>query len=281
MDEDNDKATDLGLGSEGKDNNQDQDQEMEDSDVNVPEALAHGSNFPSPTLSLAKLPILTLPSFHQWCHHQAPFELDPEMPPFLQLAQAMLRIQTLEGQVRDLKNKVNQTVTHCTMASKQIGKLKKIINAKNTWKPRGTMVTLKSCWIMSSKDLVEFNKQLAAQKAKKKKQAEAKSKWKALMAKKQAERDARGPTQVFQGFLGPKNKDNLMEIITALVISMEAGKKFRKDELVGLIQVHLDAHSELKEHPCFAGLFGGGQQQQGHAEKENHPPTVNAVTSAA
>ncbi|KAG6826097.1 hypothetical protein H0H87_008011 [Tephrocybe sp. NHM501043] len=65
MDEDNDKATDLGLESEGKDDDQDQDQKMEDSDVNAPEALAHGSNFPSPTLFLTKLPILTLPSFHQ------------------------------------------------------------------------------------------------------------------------------------------------------------------------------------------------------------------------
>ena len=105
--------------------------------------------------------------------------------------------------------------------------------------------------------MVEFNQQLAAQKGKKEKLAEAKRKQEVLMATKRAERDARGPTLGFRGSLTPKNKDDLLEIITALVIPMEAGKKSKKEELIEIIQMHLNTHPELKDNPCFTGLFGG------------------------
>ena len=95
------------------------------------------------------------------------------------------------------------------------------------------------------------------------------------MATKQAERDASGPTMAFQGSLTAKNKDDLMEIITVLVILMEAGKKFKKEELIGIIQTHLNAHPLLKDNSCFTGLFGS------HCDKENLPWCVaNANVSS-
>jgi len=70
-----------------------------------------------------------------------------------------------------------------------------------------------------------------------------------------------------------------MEIITALAIPMEAGKKFKKEELIEIIQTHLNTHPELKDKPRFIGLFGG-RRQQGSTQKENLPAPVNAVVNA-
>ena len=70
-----------------------------------------------------------------------------------------------------------------------------------------------------------------------------------------------------------------MEIITALVILMEAGKKFKKEELVEIIQTHLNTHPVLKDNPRFTGLFGGRRQQGSGADKEN-PPQPVANTNA-
>ena len=69
-----------------------------------------------------------------------------------------------------------------------------------------------------------------------------------------------------------------MEIITALAIPMEAGKKFKKEELVDIIQTHLNTHPILKDNPRFNGLFGGRRQHHGSTDKEN-PPRPAANTS--
>jgi len=75
--------------------------------------------------------------------------------------------------------------------------LKGIINAKNQKKTQSKTATLNSRWITSGAGLVEFNQQIAAQKDKKQKKAEAKQKREVLAAMKRAERDARGPTSAF------------------------------------------------------------------------------------
>jgi len=182
--------------------------------------------------------------------------------------------------VQNIEDKLDETTMHCAMAVGEIENLKGIINTKNQRKTRSTTVTLNSCWIRSGAGLVEFNQQIAAQKDMKEKLAEVKWKREALVATKRAERDARGPTLAFQGSLTPKTKDDLMEIITALVIPMEAGKKFKKEEVIEIIQTHLNKHPELKDNPCFTGLFGG-HRQQGSADKENLPLHVtNANVSS-
>ena len=65
-----------------------------------------------------------------------------------------------------------------------------------------------------------------------------------------------------------------MEIITALVIPMEAGKRFKKEELIGIIQTHLNTHPMLKDNPRFTGLFGGRR------DKENRVVSANVPSSA-
>ena len=75
-------------------------------------------------------------------------------------------------------------MTHCAMAVGEIMNLKGIINAKNQRKTQSTTVTLNSLWITSGAGLVEFNQQIAAQKDKKEKLAEAKWKWEVLAATK-------------------------------------------------------------------------------------------------
>jgi hypothetical protein len=191
----------------------------------------------------------------------------------------MAEIQRLAERMREIEDKLDETTTHCAMAVGEIANLKGIINAKNQRKTRSTTVTLNSRWITSGAGLVEFNQQIAARKDKKEKLAEAKQKREALAATKRAERDVRGLMLAFRGSLTPKNKDDLMEIITALVIPMEAGKKFKKEELIEIIQTHLNTHSELKDNPRFTGLFGG-RQQQGSADKENLPPLAPLMATS-
>ena len=214
------------------------------------------------------------------------FELDPELTQPLQLSQAMAEIQRLSERVREVDDKLDETTTHCAMAVGEIANLKQMINAKNQRKTRSTTVTLNSRWITSGAGLIEFNEQIAAQKNKKEKLTEAKRKREVLMVTKRAERDARGLTLAFRGSLTAKTKDDLLEIITALVIPMEAGKKFKKEELIDIIQTHLNTNPMLKDNPRFTGLFGSRRQQGlGSADKENpvvaQHPTRNQSGSMA
>jgi hypothetical protein len=119
------------------------------------------------------LPAIMVGNSHQ---HRTPerFELDPELPLPLQLSQAVAEIQRLGERLREAEDKLDETTTHCAMAVGEIANLKGIINAKNQRKTRSTTVALNSRWITSGAGLVEFNQQIAAQKDKKKKQAEAK-----------------------------------------------------------------------------------------------------------
>jgi hypothetical protein len=188
----------------------------------------------------------------------------------------MAEIHRLAERMREVENKLDETKTHCAMAVGEILNLKGIINAKNQKKTQSTTVTLNSRWITSGAGLVEFNQQLAAQKDKKEKLAEAKRKREALVATKRAERDARGPTLAFRGSLTAKTKDDLMDIITALVIPMEAGKRFKKEELIGIIQTHLNTHPVLKDNPRFSGLFQVGGRR---SDKENLPRRVANVST--
>lgn len=86
--------------------------------------------------------------------------------------------------MQDVEDRLNETMTHCAMAVGEIMNLKGIINAKNQRKTQSTTVTLNSLWITSGAGLVEFNQQIAAQKDKKEKLAEAKWKWEVLAATK-------------------------------------------------------------------------------------------------
>ena len=222
----------------------------------------------------AELPDIAVGNHHRQRKSES-FMLDPELTQSLQLSQGMAEIQRLSEQMREVEHKLDETTTHCAMGVGEITNLKGIINAKNQRKTKSTTVTLNSRWITSGAGLVEFNQQIAAQKNKKEKQADAKQRREVLVANKQAERDARGPTLAFRGSLTAKTKDDLLEIITALAIPMEAGKKFKKEELIEIIQTHLSTHPMLKDNPRFAGLFGG--RRQGNADKENPPrPVANA-----
>lgn len=228
-----------------------------------------------------ELPDIAVEDLHRR-RNPEPFELDPELTQPLQLSQALAEIQRLAERVRQVENKLDETTTHCAMAVGEIANLKGIINAKNQRKTRSTTAALNSRWITSGDGLVEFNQQIAAQKNKKEKLAEAKRRREVLVATKRAERDARGPTLAFRGSLTPKTKDDLLEIITALVIPMEAGKKFKKEELIDIIQTHLNTHPMLKDNPRFAGLFGGRRQGLGSADKENPPrPVANTSVPSA
>ena len=72
-----------------------------------------------------------------------------------------------------------------------------------------------------------------------------------------------------------------MEIITALVIPMEVGKKFKKEDLINIIQTHLNTHPMLKDNPRFSGLFGGhGHRQQGSGTDKENPVTNTSMPSA-
>ena len=272
-------------GESGMDeDNLDEDQVIMADECHEPSRAPGGTNHhmppsPLPHRAPVELPAITVGNLHQRRNSER-FELDPELAQPLQLSQAMAEIQRLGKRLREVEDKLDETTTHCAMAVEEIANLKGIINAKDQRKTRSTTVALNSRWITSGAGLVEFNKQLAAQKDKKKKQAEAKQKREALAATKRAERDARGPTLAFRGSLAPKNKDDLTEIITALVIPMEAGKKFKKEELIEIIQTHLNTHPELKDNPRFTGLFGG-RRQQGTAHKENLPPPVANANAAS
>lgn len=61
---------------------------------------------------------------------------------------------------------------------------------------------------------------------------------------------------------------------------MEAGKKPKKEELIDIIQTHLNAHPELKENTRFTGLFIS-RRQQGTADKENLPPSTAPSTATS
>ncbi|KAG1743587.1 uncharacterized protein EDB91DRAFT_1011540, partial [Suillus paluster] len=92
-----------------------------------------------------------------------------------------------------------------------------------------------------------------AREAAQKKKDEAKQCAAAKKAVRSARQAAQGAGACFTGSFSAKNKDNLIDIASALQIST-AGTK---PELLKAIKEYFDSHPELKNDEHFVGLFTG------------------------
>jgi hypothetical protein len=73
-------------------------------------------------------------------------------------------------------------------------------------------------------------------------------------------------------------KDDLLALAGALKISTEGNMK----DLVARIKEHLHDRPELKENPCFAGLFPGSSRRgQVTSSALSHPTDANTAASTS
>lgn len=180
------------------------------------------------------------------------------------------------------------------MAMSKVGELKRKLNVKEGRKKKSVTVDLGARWITSGEGLVQFDANIKAQKEKKEKEALAKAAREQAAATRQREREARGPTDEFKGSLSAMRKDDLVELATALELSLVDGngKPLAGKILVVNIKEHFEAHPEKKGWSRFRGLFGGrGANQrrpdggpstsssQRSQEQENVPMQPNPSSS--
>ncbi|PPQ81111.1 hypothetical protein CVT25_014795, partial [Psilocybe cyanescens] len=240
----------------------------------------------SPTQAELPFPIPVLNDDHR---HQSPHPVlfKPGMSKSARLEVAIDEIAALRAENKRLKEELDRSNTHCAMASDRIGDYHKRYNGRGQKAGKSTKLDLGSRWTTSGPGRVQFEVQLAEKKAKKAKKEEAQKKKEIAQAQKQAERLIKGPTLAFSGALSSKSKDDILKIVTALVIPLTSSKKYTKNDYIAEIKAHLDAHAdELKSNPRFAGLYGGRGQRQAtsvaNADQENLPalPQVTAGPSA-
>jgi len=230
-------------------------------------------------------PVPVLGNEHQ--HQAREFQIMPGMSKTAQINALLDEVARLKAENQQLGERLDKSRTHCAMAAGRIGDYKKRANAKDTQGTKwSTKSDLRARWTTGGPGHLQFDVMVAEKKEKARKKEEKKKKREIAQAQKQAEQYARGPTQVFSGSLSMKNKDDLLEIVTALAIPLPAGKRFTKADLSEKIKSHLDAHaSELKANPHFAPLYGGrGQHRElvaASAAQENlpAPPGPSAASS--
>ena len=184
------------------------------------------------------------------------------------------RDRLLEENAR-LRQQLDASTTHCAMAMAKIGDLKRKLNAKENRKSKSTTVDLGARWITSGDGLAQFDAHIAAQKEKKRKEAEAKLAREEAAAVRQREREARGPTDEFRGSLSTMRKDDLKEIATALELPLTDanGKQFSAKVLMADIKAHFETHPEKKTWTRFRGLFAGrGGQLRSDGGPQTAPP---------
>ena len=173
----------------------------------------------------------------------------PGMSKTAQIDVLMDEVERLRAENQRLNEKLDESRTHCAIAAGRIGDYKKRANTKDTRTTRrSTKADLGARWTTGGTGRVQFDALMAEKKEKARKKEEEKKCKEVAQAQKQAERYARGPTEVFSGSLSTKNKDDLMEIVTALAIPLPMGKRYTKADLIDKIKSHLDTHADQLGH---------------------------------
>ena len=252
------------------------------------EPIHHSPSIAPPTAQPLDLPpMTTLSNTHQQPQHAV--YINPNWTKKRKLKVTTSEMERLLAENTYLRQQLNASNTHCTMAMSKIGELKRKLNVKEGWKKKSTTVNIGARWITSGEGLAQFDVNIKAQKEKKENEASAKAAQEQAAATRQRKREARGPTDEFKGSLSAMRKDNLVELATTLELSVMDGngKPITGKMLVINIKEHFEVHPEKKGWSRFRGLFSSHGANQRHPdggpsvsfsqEQENAPMHPNSL----